>query len=471
MPVTMSNTIRLDETIVVERPLHEVFAYISEFSRIEEWDPAVARGLRLTEGPLGVGSQFRIDMNAGFSLRYTVVEWEQDRRLLMTVDSKPFTAREEIFFTRSGTGTRVRYVATFEFVAPLALLLKTFPGVMDRVGKSAMTGMRRALEDRFDPPRADWSTTLSDRLVLPGMLCFTRFGYRAARRHWNPVSAYLRDRHVVITGATSGLGLATAETLAARGAQLTLVARDRAKATRVVQDLKRRFGNTRIHVEVADLSLLADVRTLVTRLVQKGRPIDVLVNNAGALINPRQETAEGLEKTFALLLAGPYLLTEGLRPLLKQAAAARGVARVVNVLSGGMYSQKIHVDDLQSERGEYSGSVAYARAKRGLLIVTEEWARRWAKDGIVVNAMHPGWADTPGVESALPEFHRVTEKVLRSPAEGADTIVWLAAATEAGKVTGEFWLDREPHLKHVLPGTRETPAERRKLMRALAQYH
>ena len=470
MPVTMSNTIRLDETIVVERPLHEVFAYISEFSRIEEWDPAVARGLRLTEGPLGVGSQFRIDMNAGFSLRYTVVEWEQDRRLLMTVDSKPFTAREEIFFTRSGTGTRVRYVATFEFVAPLALLLKTFPGVMDRVGKSAMDGMRRALEDRFEPPRTDWSTALSDRLVLPGMLCFTRFGYRAARRHWNPVSAYLRDRHVVITGATSGLGLATAETLAARGAQLTLVARDRAKASRVAQDLKRRFGNPRVRVEIADLSLLKDVRALVTRLLQKGRPIDVLVNNAGALINPREETAEGLEKSFALLLAGPYLLTEGLRPLLKQAAAARGVARVVNVLSGGMYTQKTQVDDLQSERGEYSGSVAYARAKRGLLIVTEEWARRWAKDGIVVNAMHPGWADTPGVESSLPEFHRVTEKVLRSPEEGADTIVWLATATEAGKVSGEFWLDRQPHLKHVLPGTRETPAERRKLMRRLAAY-
>ncbi len=104
------------------------------------------------------------------------------------------------------------------------------------------------------------------------------------------------------------------------------------------------------------------------------------------------------------------------------------------------------------------------------MILTEEWARRWAKDGIVVNAMHPGWADTPGVVSALPEFHRVTSKVLRSPHEGADTIVWLAAATEAGKVSGEFWLDRQPHLKHVLPGTRETPAERRKLLKALAEF-
>jgi NAD(P)-dependent dehydrogenase (short-subunit alcohol dehydrogenase family) len=386
----------------------------------------------------------------------------------MTVDSKPFTAREEIFFTGTAAGTRVRYVATFKFVAPLARILKAFPGLMDRVGKSAMAGMRRALEDRFEPPAADAWTALADRLVVPGLVGFTRFGYRAARRHWNPVSAYLRDRHVVITGATSGLGLTTATTLAARGAELTLVARDRAKANDVVRELKRRFGNSRVHVEIADLSLLEDVRSLVARLLEKGRPIDVLVNNAGALIDPRELTTEGLEKSFALLLAGPYVLTEGLRPLLKQSAAARGVARVVNVLSGGMYTQKIHVEDLQSEKGRYSGAVAYARAKRGLLIVTEEWARRWAKDGIVVNAMHPGWADTPGVVSALPVFHRLTEKVLRTPEEGADTIVWLAAATEAGKVSGEFWLDRRPHLKHVLPGTGETAAERRKLMRALA---
>jgi len=467
----MTSTIQLDETIEVQRPLREVFAYISEFSRIEEWDPAVARGMRLTEGPLGVGSQFRIDMRAGFSLHYTVVEWEPNRRLLMTVESKPFTAREEIFFKRTADGTRVRYVATFDFVAPLARLAKVFPGVMDRVGKSAVAGMKRALEDRFDPPRPALGTMLADKLVVPGLLGFTRFGYRSARSHWNPVSAYLLDRHIVITGATSGLGLATAAALAARGAELTLVARDASKAKRVAQDLQQRFGNKRIHVELAELSLLEDVEALAARLLKKGKAVDVLVNNAGALINPREETPEGLEKSFALLLLSPYLLTERLRPLLAKAAGQRGAARVVNVLSGGMYTQKIRVDDLQSKQGTYSGSVAYACAKRGLMILTEEWARRWARDGIVVNAMHPGWADTPGVLAALPVFHRVTKQVLRTAEEGADTIVWLAAATEAGKVSGEFWLDRRPHAKHVLPGTRETPAERRELLKALAAFH
>ena len=140
---------------------------------------------------------------------------------------------------------------------------------------------------------------------------------------------------------------------------------------------------------------------------------------------------------------------------------------MVNVSSGGMYSQKIQANDLQSEKGSYSGSVAYARAKRGLMILTEVWADKWQADGITVNAMHPGWADTPGVENSLPGFYRLTRNLLRSPVEGADTAVWLAAATEAGKVTGKFWLDRQQHPSHLVKRTRESAAERAQLLQEL----
>ncbi|MBK9623872.1 MAG: SDR family NAD(P)-dependent oxidoreductase [Rhodocyclaceae bacterium] len=461
----MTKTIKLDETIEVSRPINEAFAYISEFSRIEEWDPAVARGTRLTEGALGVGSEFRIDMKAGFSLHYTVTAWEPERRLLMRVDSKVFTAVEEILFTATNTGTRIQYIATFKFPTALGLIANAFPGLMDRVGKSAVAGMKRALDDQMSAPLASRSVALGDKLLLPGLFGFTRLGYRRARKQWNPVSAYLGDCHVLITGATSGLGLATAEVLAARGAELTLVARDGVKAKRIAKALTKKTGNARIHIEIAELSLLAEVNALADRVLKAGRPIDVLINNAGALINPRTVTSEGLEKSFALLLLSPYLLTERLYPLLK----VKPGGRVINVLSGGMYSQGIHLDDLQNAKGKYSGSVAYARAKRGLMMLTSEWAKRWQADGIVVNAMHPGWADTPGVESSLPAFHRVTKKILRTPAEGADTIIWLATATEAAKVSGEFWLDRQPHPAHVLAHTQESVEDRQALIKALSK--
>jgi hypothetical protein len=98
------------------------------------------------------------------------------------------------------------------------------------------------------------------------------------------------------------------------------------------------------------------------------------------------------------------------------------------------------------------------------MILTEEWAKRWQGDDINVNAMHPGWVDTPGVVNALPEFYRVTKCLLRKPEQGADTITWLAAAKEASKVSGKFWLDREQHPSHLSKRTVETTAQRKQLL-------
>ena len=463
----MSKAVTLDKSIEVSRAVADVFAYITEFDNIREWDPAVRDASKLTEGSVRVGTEFNIDMKAGFSLRYTVVEIEENSRILMHVTSKVFTAEEEIVFSAQGkASTTVRYIARFTFAAPMRVVTQMYPPMMERVGNSAISGMKAALEDNFAPPTASRSTALADKLVLPGLWKFTRLGYRSGRRKWKPLSASMRGKQVVITGATSGIGLAAANELAAKGAHLTLVARDEARAKKAAASIESSTGCPPITIELCDMASIVDVHALAERLLAAGAPVDVLINNAGALFNPRQVTAEGLEKSFALLLLAPYVLTEKLHPLLQAASGAR----VVNVLSGGMYSQKIAVDDLQSEQGEYSGAVAYARAKRGLMIMTEEWSSRWAADGIAVNAMHPGWADTPGVEDSLPEFYSMTRKWLRTPAEGADTIVWLAAATEAGQVSGEFWLDREQHPSHIFRRTRETAQERAQLLEALQEY-
>ena len=107
-----------------------------------------------------------------------------------------------------------------------------------------------------------------------------------------------------------------------------------------------------------------------------------------------------------------------------------------------MYTHRLDVDDLQSHGGEFDGRVAYAKSKRAEVVLAERWAEELAGTGVVVHSMHPGWADTPGIQTSLPAFRRVMRPLLRSPEQGADTIVWLAAAPEAGAVTGRFWNDR-----------------------------
>ncbi len=460
----------LNETILVNRPPDEAFAYVSDFTTTTEWDSTAREAKQLTPGRPGQGTEFLVNCavpGGSLDLHYTITRYEPPEHLVLRGVGRFFEVEDTISFRRQGDLTKIDYRADFNFPRYLAPLLGAFQPGLERMGRASVAGLQRALEDNFSHPED--SEECNGRIAALARLAgFTRFGYRRARKSWHPMSASMSGKHALITGTSSGIGLATARDLARRGAALTLVMRNAERAQRVHEELVAETGNHNIQVQMADLSLMADVDALSARLLADGRPVDILVNNAGALFNELAHTDEGLERSVALLLLSPYRLTLSLKPLLE--AAAEG-ARVVNVVSGGMYTQKLSMDNLvASSADNFSGSVAYARAKRALMVVTRRWASDWQRDGIVVNAMHPGWADTPGVESSLPLFHSLTRFVLRSPEEGADTIVWLAVATEAAASSGKLYLDRKPQPLHLQPSTRESTADREKLFHYLADF-
>ena len=295
------------------------------------------------------------------------------------------------------------------------------------------------------------------------VLSFTNVGAAARRRlfHWDEPGS-LAGRTVAITGANSGLGLAAARAMAGRGASVWMLVRDEAKGEAARDEVIAATGNDDVSVLLADLGDLASVRDVAAELRANVSSLDVLVHNAGALYDTRRESTDGIELTLQVHVVAPFLLTA---ELVEPLAAAGG--RIITVASGGMYTQPLTLDDLQSAH-DYKGTTAYARAKRAQVLLTEEWAERLAPRGITVHAMHPGWADTPGVTASLPGFAKVTGPFLRSPDDGADTVVWLAAAPEGADTTGRFWLDRRPRATHKVPWTRSGDEHRRELWDAVA---
>jgi len=189
----------------------------------------------------------------------------------------------------------------------------------------------------------------------------------------------------------------------------------------------------------------------------------VLIHNAGVLPGERAETRDGLELTFATHVAGPHLLTQLLRPALEQSEDAR----LIWVSSGGMYTRKLDLRDPQWRKRRYDGVLAYAETKRMQVALAERWARKLRGTRVCSVSMHPGWADTPAVATSLPRFRRVTEAILRSPAQGADTVVWLAAAPRKKLEPGGFYFDRAKRTPHLLPWTRAGDGQATALWRLL----
>ncbi len=305
--------------------------------------------------------------------------------------------------------------------------------------------------------------TVLEALVVPS---FTRIGcdVRSRLERWSPVDSYdLSGRVILLSGATSGIGRAAAQTFAHSGATLVALGRDRAR----LEDLRRELAPVAgsrgggVDVVVVDMGDLSAVSAAAAAVLANHSTLQVLVHNAGALSGTRR-TQGGVEATVASQVLGPFLLTGLLLERLQDSAPAR----VITVASGGMYSAPLSVEQLEMGPGEYRGAEQYARAKRAQVTLNEMWADRVPHSGVAFHAMHPGWADTPGVRSSLPTFRRVLKPLLRTAAQAADTMVWLAADDGVPlSSSGRFWHDRRVRPVHRLARTRraDVPEARRAL--------
>lgn len=243
-------------------------------------------------------------------------------------------------------------------------------------------------------------------------------------------------RTVVVTGATAGIGRVACERLAAMGASLALVARDRPRVEALAAGLAR-AGAPSVSVHIADLSRLAEIRRVAGELVSLPR-IDVLLNNAGAIFNRREQTADGLERTFALNHLAYFTLTNLLRDRLKAIAPAR----VINVASEAHRGAALAFDDLQTMRG-YGGWLAYKRSKLCNILFTRALARRLAGSGVTANALHPGFVAT-NFGSNNGGLFRIglglaKQFIAIPPADGAKTPVYLASAPEVATLSGLYF--------------------------------
>lgn len=322
--------------------------------------------------------------------------------------------------------------------------------------------MTRRVLPRLAPGRLEVRDLADAFLEITVVGSFSRIGPAIRRRLYNWTDAprpSLAGRTVLVTGPTSGVGRAATDDLAGLGARVVLLGRSEERLLRLREELVTRHGEDRFPVVVADMGSLDAVRAAAERIVATETRLDVVIDNAGAIYPERRDGPDGIEATLAVLVVGPFALITGLLPLLRRTPGAR----VIAVTSGGMYTQALDLDDLESRRGPFSGPRVYARAKRAQVALAREWARRLRPAGIAWMSMHPGWADTPGLAEALPTFRRAMRPLLRTPGQGADTIVWLATHPDVMACSGRLYLDRRPRPFDRIPGTRLSADDRCRL--------
>jgi len=327
----------------------------------------------------------------------------------------------------------------------------------------------------------------TSQFYLYGRRHCTKTGYERARdarkgpdileHHRSMVEPDGRSKVAMVTGANSGVGFEIAKHLAVKGAEVYMVCRSAKRGAEAVKAVVEASGKPNVHLLVCDCSLEADVRAMWASFCEArggaaAAKLDVLVCNAGVLLNERTLTTEGVETTFAChLLFGTYLLGELAMPALERAPGSR----VVVVSSGGMYNTKFPAwAAATAQEGEYSGNLAYAYAKRGQVLLCERWSEQHPTVKFV--SSHPGWTLTPAVDAAYGDLKKYLEP-MRSPWEGAEGIAWLCVAEQEQLTAGAFYLDRKEEPKHLAGPfftegsfTKNTAAEVDEMMASLQQW-
>lgn len=271
----------------------------------------------------------------------------------------------------------------------------------------------------------------------------------------------LTGQHFVVTGANAGLGFETAKALACLGGEVHLFCRNPQRAREAQQRIVADEPGASTRIVLVDLGDLAAVDAAAEALGDV--PLAALIHNAGLMPDSYKTTVQGFELTYAVHLLGPVRLTWRLLPNLRA-----GGGRVIFVSSGGMYSETLDLRTLTNREGSfkkgYEGIKAYARTKRGQAELAHVLSERLDPD-VRVHVMHPGWADTGGVQNSMPRFHKFVGDRLRTPAQGADTIVWLAASKT--NPDPDFYFDRASAPMNLLKRDNSQPAQRAGLLSQL----
>lgn len=247
------------------------------------------------------------------------------------------------------------------------------------------------------------------------------------------------DAVMIVTGATNGIGLATAHKLAETGATVVLVGRNHQRIDAAIAYIRESVPDATLVPFVADLSRISEVELLAQHVIDTYPRVDVLVNNVGAFFQTRQLSADGIEMTFALNHMAPFVLTNLLVNHLRSSAPAR----IVNVSSAAHQGAQINFSDIQSTQ-RYSGWKAYAQSKLANLLFTYELADRLQDADITVNALHPGFVNTGFAkeESLFSTVFALLQKHFAiSPEKGAETSVFLALNDQLQNVTGRYFAD------------------------------